>query len=84
MAEEDNRYRSLAAPGMGAEAASDVILRTLADRSGLHVREIGPGRISVSRTHRPALGPRPVRLHVLARRPRPAVPPGEADRRRAT
>ena len=54
MADEDNRYRSLTAPGMGAEAASEVILRTLADRPGLHVREIGPGRISVSRTHRPA------------------------------
>ena len=27
------------------------------------------------------LGPCPVRVHVLARRPRPAVPPGEANRR---
>lgn len=53
MADEDTRYRSLTTSGMGADAAVQLVRRALEGRSGLVVREIAPGRISVARTRRP-------------------------------
>lgn len=53
MADQDNRYRSLSAPGLGAESARRIVVATLGARPGLVVHEVAPDRISVARTHRP-------------------------------
>lgn len=50
---DDSRYRSFRVPGLGAQGASAVLVEVLRERPGLHVHEIGPGRLSVSRTGRP-------------------------------
>lgn len=53
MADQDTRYRSLNAAGLGAEAARRIVVATLGARPGLVVHELGPDRISVARTSRP-------------------------------
>lgn len=53
MADQDTRYRSLSAAGLGADAARSVVLSTLGERPGLAVHELAPDRISVARTRRP-------------------------------
>jgi hypothetical protein len=46
-------YRSLRAPGLGAEMATELTHAALAARPGLSVHGLAPGRISVARTRRP-------------------------------
>lgn len=53
MADQGSRYRSLTAAGLGAEAVGAIVTSTLRASGDLDVHEIGPGRISVSRTRRP-------------------------------
>lgn len=53
MADQDTRYRSLSAAGLGAEDARRIVVATLEARPGLVVHELGPDRISVARTRRP-------------------------------
>lgn len=53
MADQDTRYRSLSAAGLGAESARQVVLATLRARPDLVVHELAPDRISVARTRRP-------------------------------
>lgn len=53
MADQGSRYRSVTAAGLGAEAVGPVVVEVLRARGDLVVHELGPGRLSVSRTTRP-------------------------------
>ncbi len=53
MADRDSRHRSLSAAGMGAEAAAALVREVLSARGDLHVQEVAPGRMIVTRTRRP-------------------------------
>lgn len=53
MADQDTRYRSVSAAGLGAESARRIVLATLGQRPGLVVHELSADRISVARTRRP-------------------------------
>ncbi|HEU5082424.1 MAG TPA: FHA domain-containing protein [Acidimicrobiales bacterium] len=53
MADQGSRYRSVTAAGLGAEAVGAIVASTLRASGDLVVHEIGPGRLSVSRTRRP-------------------------------
>lgn len=46
-------FRSLGAPGLGAQEATQTILAVLGGRAGLTVQEVAPGRISAAATRRP-------------------------------
>ncbi|MGN6694808.1 MAG: FHA domain-containing protein [Aquihabitans sp.] len=46
-------FRSLGAPGLGAQQATQTILAVLDGRPGLAAHEVAPGRISASVTRRP-------------------------------
>lgn len=46
-------FRSLGAPGIGAEQATNTVLAVLGQRPGLTVHEVAPGRISASVSRRP-------------------------------
>jgi len=54
VAETRTGHRSLRAAGLAAETATELARRALADQAGIEVRDLGPGRLGVTRTRRPA------------------------------
>lgn len=54
MANRHTGHRSLAAPGVGAEEASRIVLSVLGQQADLAVHEVAPGRITIARARRPA------------------------------